>query len=134
VQLSKMLPGPIVLFASPMAKYFGPTIANEQQRPTSAFSILYDGYIRIVHENGSRLVARYLGIPEESPEAIIRTHALAGQMFIFLGARATILRRLGVDDLSDKNVKLIQQVIAEQTQATLLGLDLVLSRKKESEQ
>ena len=129
--LGKMLPGPIILFTGPYADFIGPIVANEQQQPTSAFPILYDGYIRIVHELGTRLVARYLGIAADSPEAVIRTHALAGQMFIFLGARATILRRLGENVISEQNVKLIQRVIAEQSQATLLGLDLILSQKKE---
>jgi AcrR family transcriptional regulator len=121
--LGNMLPGPVLLFTGPEANYAGPIIASEQQQPTAAFSILYESYIRRVHELGTRLVAKYLDIPEDSPEAIIRTHAIAGQMFIFMGARATILRRLGVDSFSEQNVKLIQQIIAEQVRATLRGLE-----------
>jgi len=119
--LGMMLPGPIALFASPEARYFGPLIANEQQQPTSAFPILYEGYVRRVHEIAARLVGRYLDIPEDSPEAIIRTHAVAGQMFVFLGARATILRRLGCDSFSEENVRLIQHIVAEQAKAALKG-------------
>jgi TetR/AcrR family transcriptional regulator, regulator of cefoperazone and chloramphenicol sensitivity len=132
--LGRMLPGPILIFTGPEAQYVGPIIAQEQQQPTSAFPILYDGYIRIVHELGTRLVARYLAIAEDSPEAIIRTHALAGQMFIFMGARATILERLGCKTFSEENVQLIQRVISEQVRATLIGLDSVTSARKRGAQ
>lgn len=129
-QLAKMLPGPVIYFTGPEANYVGPIIAVEQQQPTSAFTILYDGYISRVHELGTRLVARYLGIPDDSPEAVVRTHALAGQMFVFLGARATILRRLGCEEFSAECVELIQRVIAEHVQATLRGLDLAATDKE----
>ncbi len=130
--LAAMLPGPITIFAGPMGPYVGMIIAREQQQPTSAFTILYDGYVRIVHELGTKLVARYLSIEDESPEAIIRTHALAGQMFVFLGARATILRRLGKEKFNEEDVQLIQRVLAEQVRATLKGLDLLASQSKET--
>jgi AcrR family transcriptional regulator len=130
--LGAMLPGPISLFAGPEARYFGPIIANEQQQPTTAFPILYDGYVRLAHEVGARLVARYLGIPEDSPEAIIRTHAMAGQMFVFLGARATILQRLGSDHFSEENVRLIQEVISQQVKAVLGGITPLTHREGEN--
>jgi TetR/AcrR family transcriptional regulator, regulator of cefoperazone and chloramphenicol sensitivity len=132
--LAEMLPGPITLFAGPAARYFGPIIAIEQQQPTAAFSILYEGYVRRAHEMGARLVARYLNLPEDSPEAIIRTHAMAGQMFVFLGARATILRRLGCDRLSEENVHLIQAVLSEQVRGALKGSSLLTCQKKEPQQ
>jgi AcrR family transcriptional regulator len=126
--LGQILSGPIALLGGIFGERVGKILGPEQQHPTAAFSILYEGFDRGIHELGTKLVARYLGIPEDSPEAIIRTHALGGQMFVFLGTRLTICRRLGRDKLTKQDNKLIQSIVAEQVRATLVGLSCVPER------
>jgi TetR/AcrR family transcriptional regulator, regulator of cefoperazone and chloramphenicol sensitivity len=120
--LGRILSGPIALLGGTFGERVGKIFGPEQQHPTAAFSIFYEGFDRVVHELSTTLVARYLGIPEDSPEAIIRTHALGGQMFAFLGARFVLRRRLGRDKLTKADNSLIQGIVAEQIRATLLGL------------
>ena len=127
--LGRLLSGPIALLGGAFGERVGKIFGPEQQHPTAAFSIFYEGFERTVHELSTRLVARYLGIPEDSPEAIIRTHALGGQMFVFLVARLAICRRLGRDRLTKQDKVLIQRIVAEQVRATLVGLGSLSERK-----
>lgn len=96
---------------------FAPIIMREQIQPTSAFSIFYNEMIEEEHKVCTILVARLLKLSSESPEAIMRAHAFLGQVMMFLAARTTILRRLGIKAFSKKDTKNIFRIIKSHNSA-----------------
>lgn len=86
---------------------------REQASPTAAFERLYSGGMKPLHEFFSRTLAASSGEDPESYQAIIRAHALFGQVLGFTVARSTILRRLGVKQLEKEHADLISSIIDE---------------------
>jgi hypothetical protein len=96
-------------------------IMREQMQPTKAFDLIYERWIRPVHETLSALLAVILRKKVTDPSLILRTHTLVGQMLIFLSGRETILRRLKWDAYNESERKQIQKAVFDQ-------LDLMCSR------
>lgn len=89
-------------------------IMREQMQPTPAFDLIYEGAIKRVHETVSILVGTIIGRKPTDPKVILRSHMLVGQVLIFLAGRETIRRRLNLNGYTDKEVREIQQALAEQ--------------------
>lgn len=107
----------------------GRLIVREQIAPTPAFDIVYERAIRVVHETTAILVAAYLEADPKDPIIIIRTHALLGQLLVFVTARETIRRRLGLPPFgklppeTEHRVRdTIARILEEQAEAQLVGL------------
>jgi AcrR family transcriptional regulator len=107
----------------------GRLIIREQMQPTAAFEILYEQGFRAIHEGLSFLVGTVVGRDPRAQETIVRTHSLIGQMYFFVIARETILRRLGWKDLEGKNTALVADTLEKNIEALLLGLAADVSRK-----
>ncbi|MBX3743614.1 MAG: transcriptional regulator CecR [Akkermansiaceae bacterium] len=95
---------------------------REQASPTAAFGRLYSGGMEPLHEFFSRTLSAASGEDPESHQAIIRAHALFGQVLGFTVARSTILRRLGVPKLEKEHSDLIARVIDEHVDFICGGL------------
>jgi len=100
----------------------GRFIVREQTQPTPGFEILYTQVFRELHERLSFLVATVLGIEPSNEEAILRTHALIGQIWFFAIARETILRRVGWQDLEGENAERVAAIVEEHVEILLSGL------------
>jgi TetR/AcrR family transcriptional regulator, regulator of cefoperazone and chloramphenicol sensitivity len=94
-------------------------IMREQMQPTKAFDLIYERWIRPVHETLSALLAVVLRKKATDPGLILRTHTLVGQILIFLSGRETILRRLNWKAYNESERKQIQKAVFDQ-------LDLML--------
>ena len=94
-------------------------IMREQMQPTKAFDLIYERWIRPVHETLSALLAVILRKKATDPSLILRTHTLVGQILIFLSGRETILRRLKWEAYNEGERKQIQKAVFDQ-------LDLIL--------
>jgi TetR/AcrR family transcriptional regulator, regulator of cefoperazone and chloramphenicol sensitivity len=94
-------------------------IMREQMQPTKAFDLIYERWIRPVHETLSALLAVILQKEATDPSLILRTHTLVGQILIFLSGRETILRRLNWNAYHQSEQKQIQKAVFDQ-------LDLIL--------
>jgi AcrR family transcriptional regulator len=92
---------------SPIAQF----ILREQQHPTAAFDILYASGMGRVHEALNRLFACALGRSPADEKAIVRSHALFGQIVVFRAAHALILRRAGWTELGEAEIGLIENVV-----------------------
>ncbi|HWA44974.1 MAG TPA: CerR family C-terminal domain-containing protein [Hypericibacter adhaerens] len=93
---------------------------REQLQPTAAFERLYARFIEHVHRCLTRLVARLLDADPETPQAILRAHALFGQILAFAMAQATIRRRMGwKGEYSAAQIDEIVGIIVEMTLASL---------------
>lgn len=95
-------------------------IVREQQHPSAAFDLFYEGGMRRVHETITQLLAVALGLPVRDRSTVLRAHAVLGQVLGFRVARAAILRRTGW--------KRIGRAEAEQiADAVIAGLDLMFA-------
>jgi len=95
---------------------------REQASPTAAFGRLYSGGMEPLHEFFSQTLSAASGEDPESHKAIIRAHALFGQVLGFTVARSTILLRLGVPRLEKEHADLIARVIDEHVDLICAGL------------
>ena len=100
----------------------GRFIMREQTQPSAEFEILYSQVFRELHQRLSFLVATVLRIDPADEEAILRTHALIGQLWFFAVARETILRRLGWRDLEGENAERVAALVEEHVEILLFGL------------
>jgi AcrR family transcriptional regulator len=101
---------------------FGRLVVREQMKPTPAFDILYKNCLRQMHEGLCFLVGTVIGSDPQSPETIIRAHALLGQLFGFFMARETIRRRLGWTTLEGDNAETVAKILDEHVEILLRGL------------
>lgn len=95
---------------------------REQASPTAAFETLYEKGIKPLHLLFTRTLATASGEAPDSRKAIIRAHALFGQVIGFTVARSTILRRLGVSKLDKSHSEAIAEVIDEHIGFIFAGL------------
>lgn len=87
-------------------------VMREQLDPGPAFDRLYLGFIDRLRETVTLLVARIGELAPEDDAAILRAHALIGQVLAFAIARATALRRLGWDDYDETRVRAIADTVS----------------------
>lgn len=94
-------------------------VLREMAVPTFAFTHIYDGMIRPLHEALTRIVAQLTNIDAASSEAIIRAHAIMGQILCFHHARAVIQARLGIDKFSDPDISAVVKTVKFHTRAII---------------
>jgi AcrR family transcriptional regulator len=94
---------------------------SDDQAPIRAFDVIYEGIICPIHDAVGELVARCLEIQPRSPEAILRTHALVGQVIAFHLSREAVLKRLNQSELSPADIRLIQVIIEDHVRAIFAG-------------
>ncbi len=88
-------------------------IVREQAQPGPAFDILYEGYLRAVHEAVTSLVAAARGFGPRTARAAIEAHALIGATLAFVVARPTLCRRLDWDAYSARRVREIEEAVVD---------------------
>jgi hypothetical protein len=99
---------------SPLAEdYRAAFIVREQTQPGPAFDVLYDGYIRAVHEAVTAVVAAARGLGPRTARAAIEAHALVGTALAFVVARETLCRRVGWDGYNRRRVHEIEEAVAD---------------------
>lgn len=95
-------------------------IVREQQKPTAAFDLIYEGGMRGAHETITSLIAIAFGLPRRSTEAVLRAHAVMGQVLGFRVAHAALLRRTGWSAVGPKETAAV-------VDAVLAGLELMFA-------
>lgn len=86
---------------------------REQAAPSENFALLYNKTLRPLHELFARAVGIATGEDPASAKVILRTHAIFGQVLVFTLARATLLRRLGVEKLEQAHTAQIGEILDE---------------------
>lgn len=97
-------------------------MVREQTQPTAAFEELYRETVEPLHRMISRILARITGDDPESPQAVLRAHALIGQLQSFVMARETLLRRMGWDGYDAQRAALVADMLAENLDIFVAGL------------
>lgn len=110
------------IIASDEVRPYAPLVLREHIMPGRAFDILYEKFFCPQHKLATRLVALLMNLPPESPESILRTHAIFGNIFGFFSGRNLLLRRLGrttdkQERLRPEEVELVRVIIAENIRA-----------------
>ena len=85
--------------------------------PGPHFDRLYDAVPRRLHELMTGLVAWITGLPPDSEQAKIRTHAVVGQFIIFHLGRTILLKRLNQTEYTPA----IQREIRRQVTTSVLN-------------
>lgn len=93
-------------------------ISREQQTPTRAFEILYDGFFKRMTGLIVRLVASVRGDATEA-DARLSAVSIMGQMLVFRHSRALVLRRLGWTTIGSKELTILQASLREAITAQL---------------
>jgi AcrR family transcriptional regulator len=103
-----------VLLDDKAATTWARILMREQMQPTKAFHLLYERWIRPVHETLAALLAVILKKGPTDPNVILRTHILVGQIQIFLSGRETIRRRVNWEGYDESARKQIQKAVFDQ--------------------
>lgn len=93
-------------------------ILREQQAPTAAFSVLYEGFMKRVMEVLTRLVERIRG-PDDEDGARLMVATILGQVIVLRAARASIRRHLGWDRIGEAELARFQQQVRANVTAML---------------
>lgn len=110
------------LFVSPLFKPAAQLILREQQKPTQAFDILYERFMRPALQVVTALVQRVR--PDlSSQEAALLVITVLGQVLVFRAGRATALRHLGWDDIGPAQLEAILARVKTNVRALLLAGD-----------
>ena len=97
-------------------------IMREQQSPTRAFDIIYEGFMS--HRLGLATQLFQSLRPELSrDEAAIRVMTILGQILVFRVARSTLLRHMGWQDVGPDEAELIRKQVKANVMAMLNSKD-----------
>lgn len=123
----------VTVFLSPNAKSTASIYSREHLQPTSAFELIYKEIDTRLHSTLSELVACVTQKPVDSPETIIRAHALLGQVLYFRITATSMCRRLRWDEITEKRAEFIAQIVAEMAIRSL-GMEPAGQAEKEKEE
>lgn len=113
----RLVDGYAAMLTAPESAPWARLIVREQQDPSDALRILYDGVLGRTADLVSRLVHRIRGGDEE--EARLTALTLFGQAVVFRVARATVLWQLGWDEIGPREAERIRRRIRRNTRAIL---------------
>jgi len=111
------------------AAQFALLMVREQTQPTAAFEALYRDTVEPLHRMVSHILARITGDDPDSPRAMLRAHTLIGQLQSFVMARETLLRRMGWDGYDAARAAQVADMLAENLDILMAGLDRSRSDK-----
>ncbi len=110
------------LLSTPETRFFASISVREHLNPTPAYDVIYDA-LSGIHIALSKLVARVVGVPPDSLEAVVRAHAIVGEILMFRLGEMTLCRRLGWKTISNDEVEKIAKIVADMA-CSSLGFDM----------
>ena len=119
---TQLIEGVVRLHTDPRTALWMQLILREQQAPTKAFDILYEGFMGRYLDLVTRLVQRLR--PDLSrDEAALRVITVLGQILVFRVARSTLLRHMNWQGITPREVEMIIQQIKANLTAMLQAKD-----------
>ncbi len=92
-------------------------ILREQQRPTEAFGILFEGFMRPMDEVLFGLTARIMGAGQDDPDVKLRAFAIIGQIMMFHISPTAVRRTLKWENYGPEELEAIRCVIMDDVRA-----------------
>ncbi len=120
--LLQLIDGMLVLMAQEASTPWAQLILREQQAPTAAFTVLYDGFMGRIAQLLNRLVAR-LGHGDDATRSGLLVVTILGQVLVFRAARAGVLRQLGWTQIGPAEIDAIRAQLTRNLSALLLDLE-----------
>ena len=114
------------------AAQFAMLMVREQTQPTAAFEALYRDTVEPLHRMLSHIMAAITGDDPDSPRAMLRAHALIGQLQSFVMARETLLRRMGWDGYDASRAAEVADLLADNLDIFVAGLKVLAQPKPDS--
>jgi AcrR family transcriptional regulator len=102
------------------------TVLREFQQPTPDYRPMLDERVLPLHQAIRRLVAAALDIDSTTPNAILSSHAVMGQIMVFAATRGVILEELAWNDFSDGR---LEQVIEAASAGVLRAIGLQIEQE-----
>ena len=118
--LLRLADGLVALMASHASDDWGQLILREQQAPTAAFSIFFDGVMRRVSALMTELVQR-LRETDSPAEARMLVVAILGQVLVFRAARAGVTRLMEWEHIGASELGVIRARIHRTIEALLVN-------------
>ncbi len=109
------------MLGSPQAPRIARIILHEQLYPSSAYDLIFTGFMEPLIEALTTLIVIVSGNPERRT-AKLRAIAVVGQVFVFRMARETIIRSLDMEGYNSKEMEEIRQVVLHHTNSILKSL------------
>ena len=109
------------MVGSPQAPRVARIILREQLYPSSAYEIIFNGFLAPVLDSVATLVTAITGEPS-SRSAKLRAWAVIGQIIAFRVGRETMVRALDLEGYSAKEMLEIRRIILEQTRGAMEAL------------
>ncbi len=107
------------LISDMASPYIPQIIIREQMQPTPVFNILYEGFMRPLHETLTRLVAYLTGLSAESEQAILCATTIIGQLIVFKTHHEFVLCRTGWKAYRHDEAAAIIELVLQNTDAII---------------
>ncbi|MGD8309754.1 MAG: CerR family C-terminal domain-containing protein [Chromatiales bacterium] len=118
--LLQLLDAFVVVLTSKKSGSWARLVLKEQQDPSEGFDLLYEGVMGRVIGITSRLIGRIRNIGPDSQEANLLALTLFGQVLIFRTGRATVERRTGWRQFTQREIAAVQAQIDRNVTAILM--------------
>lgn len=105
--LMRLTDGVVDLMAQEQSAPWSQLILREQQSPTEAFAVLYDGFMGRVLRLMTQLVHRLRG-GDSAADARLLVITILGQVLVFRSARAAVLRHMDWERIGEGEVAAVQ--------------------------
>lgn len=109
----------VVVMTSDKSGTWARLVLKEQQDPSEGFELLYDGIQCRLIGLCTRLIGRIRGIDPDSETANLLALTLFGQVLIFRTGRATVERRTGWRQFTQREIAAVQAQIRRNVTAIL---------------
>lgn len=120
--LLKLVEGMARIFTDQKLKQSAQLILHEQQNPTQAFDILYDGFMKRSLKVVTKMV-QYIRPQYTQEDASLIVAAILGQTLVFRAARTTLLRHLEWSEIGPLQVNTIVKRLKSNVRAILCSKD-----------
>ena len=109
------------MIGAPQARRVSRIILQEQLQPTSAFDLIFKGFMEPMLNTISQLLS-IIAPSLSNEEAKLRSIALVGQVAVFRIARETVAQAMEMEGYSPEEFETIRDVILQQSRATLQAM------------
>ena len=111
--MDQIMGGAIELFGRPESKQWVKLVMREQQDPTAAFDIFYDGIYSEMMNLYTELAGKLSGAPASSEAVRVRALTLMGQVLVFVVGRGTVARLVGWESLGEHEREVLHQTVRQ---------------------
>jgi TetR/AcrR family transcriptional regulator, regulator of cefoperazone and chloramphenicol sensitivity len=107
-----------VMCGDPGTMRFSQIILREQMAPTAAFDLIYPKVMERILAAFATLIATITG-ETDTRQCSLQAILLIGQVMVFRAGRATVVRRIGMEGYTAREISEIQELVVSRAMAAL---------------